>query len=75
MQVKATMQNALEPQHCDSASEDEELEFFALVGGNAPLNRCYHVTGVVSKKRICNDSAQTAKEWIDKLKAGIMIEC
>ena len=70
MQVKATMQNALEPQHGDSSSDDEELEFLALFGMNAHLNPRYTVTGVVGEKRICHDSAQTGKDWINELKAG-----
>ena len=64
------MQNALEPQHGDSSSDDEKFEFLALFGVNAPLNPRYTVTGVVGEKRICHDSAQTEKDWIDELKAG-----
>ena len=64
------MQNIVGEQHSDSSSDDEELEFLALFGVNAPLNARYNVTGMVGEKRICHDSAQTRKDWIDELKAG-----
>ncbi|XP_027151924.1 putative nuclease HARBI1 [Coffea eugenioides] len=64
------MQNIVGEQHSDSSSDDEELEFLALFGVNAPLNARYNVAGVGGEKRRFYDGAKSGQDWIDDLKAG-----
>ena len=56
------MHNASEGQNSSSSSDDDELEFLALFGVNAPLNPCYTLTSMVGQKRHCRDSKQTGKD-------------